>query len=117
MGRVRRWNTPSQHRPGSLGSLALSGVAAAAEPPAGAVISDSLEYVGRVADSAGIVEGKLDSVGGRSVLVTTGLYGFRTYDVSDGGTRGCSTRSSRQRCSAPAVTGRTRTWSSTFAAS
>jgi hypothetical protein len=30
-----------------------------------------------------IVEGKFDRVKGRDVLVTTGRYGFRTYDVSD----------------------------------
>ena len=67
------------------GALTPSGIAAAAPPPPGAQISDSLEYVGRVADSAGIVEGKLDTVRGRDVLVTTGRYGFRTYDISDPG--------------------------------
>ena len=67
------------------GALTPSGIAAAAAPPPGAQISDSLEYVGRVADSAGIVEGKLDTVRGRDVLVTTGRYGFRTYDISDPG--------------------------------
>src|SRR5919201_5975352 len=61
----------------------LSSVASAAEPPPGAAISDSLQYVARVPDSAAIVEGKFDRVGGRDVLVTTGRYGFRTYDVSD----------------------------------
>ena len=30
-----------------------------------------------------IVEGKFDTVMGRDVLVTTGRYGFRTYDVRD----------------------------------
>ena len=57
--------------------------APAADPPPGAVISDSLDYIDRVPDSAGIVEGKFDTVGGRQVLVTTGTYGFRVYDVSD----------------------------------
>jgi hypothetical protein len=57
--------------------------AGAATPPPGAQISDSLEYIGRVPDSAQIVEGKFDRVGGRDVLVTTGRYGFKTYDVSD----------------------------------
>ncbi|HKE81318.1 MAG TPA: hypothetical protein VKB54_18520 [Solirubrobacteraceae bacterium] len=66
-----------------VGVGALSAVASAAEPPPGAAISDSLEYVGRVPDSANIVEGKFDRVRGRDVLVTTGRYGFRTYDVSD----------------------------------
>ena len=64
-----------------LGLLPAS--ALAADPPAGADISDSLEYIGRVPDSGMIVEGKLDRVGGKHVLLTTGRYGFRTYDVSD----------------------------------
>ena len=54
-----------------------------AEAPPGAVISDSLEYVGRVPDSARIVEGKFDTVENREILVTTGRFGFKTYDVSD----------------------------------
>jgi hypothetical protein len=66
-----------------LGALAPVAGAAAAEPPPGAAISDSLEYVARVPDSSMIVEGKFDRVGGRDVLVTTGRYGFKTYDVSD----------------------------------
>jgi hypothetical protein len=66
--------------------VSLLGVGAAAsanELPPGAQISDSLDYIGRVPDSAGIVEGKFDTVGGRDVLVTTGRYGFKTYDVTD----------------------------------
>jgi hypothetical protein len=55
----------------------------AAEPPPGAVISDSLEYVGLVPNSARIVEGKFDTVGKREILITTGRFGFKTYDVSD----------------------------------
>ena len=47
------------------------------------MISDSLEYVARVPASAGIVEGKFDTVGKREILVTTGRFGFKTYDVSD----------------------------------
>jgi hypothetical protein len=50
--------------------------------PEGAAISDSLEYLGRV-ESPGLVEGKLDEVWGRRVLITTGRFGFRTYDASD----------------------------------
>ena len=50
--------------------------------PEGAAISDSLEYLGRV-ESPGLVEGKFDRVGGRRNLITTGRFGFRTYDVSD----------------------------------
>jgi hypothetical protein len=69
-----------------LSMLALAAApagAGAAEPPPGAAISDSLEYITRVPASDRIVEGKFDRVDGRKVLVTTGRYGFRTYDVSD----------------------------------
>jgi hypothetical protein len=54
-----------------------------ADPPEGAVMSDNLEYVTRVADAEGITEGKFDRVRGRDVLVITGRFGFKTYDVSD----------------------------------
>src|SRR5436305_1899309 len=64
-------------------ALATESTALAAGPPPGAQISDSLEYVGLVPDSSMIVEGKFDSVAGRDVLVTTGRYGFKTYDVSN----------------------------------
>ena len=68
----------------ALLALALLPAAAlAADPPPGAVISDSLDYVQRVPSSSMIVEGKFDRVGEDDVLVTTGRYGFRTYDVSD----------------------------------
>jgi hypothetical protein len=66
-----------------LGLALLPATAAAADPPPGAVISDSLEFVQRVPNSGMIVEGKFDRVGHEKVLVTTGRYGFRTYDVSD----------------------------------
>jgi len=71
-----------------VGGLAAAlGLAASAAPvaelPAGAQISASLEYVGRVPDSGNIVEGKFDRIGNRQVLVTTGRFGFKTYDVSD----------------------------------
>jgi hypothetical protein len=73
-----------------LFSLAVAGAlpataSATSKPvplPEGAAISDSLEYLGRV-ESPGLVEGKLDEVRGRSVLITTGRFGFRTYDASD----------------------------------
>jgi hypothetical protein len=67
-----------------VGAALLAPAAAqAAEPPPGAAISDNLEYVTRVADANGIVEGKFDRVKGHEVLVTTGRFGFKTYDVSD----------------------------------
>jgi hypothetical protein len=50
--------------------------------PEGAAISDNLEYLGRV-ESPGLVEGKFDRVLGRRILITTGRFGFRTYDASD----------------------------------
>ena len=46
------------------------------------MISDSLEYRGRV-PGGGVVEGKFDLVGGRAVMIVTGTFGFRIYDVSD----------------------------------
>ena len=65
------------------GATTTGATAAAATPPPGAAISDSLQYIGRVPDSSHIVEGKFDTVMGRDVLVTTGTYGFRIYDVRD----------------------------------
>ncbi len=67
----------------SAALAALPAAAFAAEPPPGAAISESLEYVQQVPSSSMIVEGKFDRVRGDKVLVTTGRYGFRTYDVSD----------------------------------
>jgi hypothetical protein len=57
--------------------------AQAADPPPGAAMSSNLDYVTRVAGASGIVEGKFDRVKGRDVLVVTGRFGFKTYDVSD----------------------------------
>jgi hypothetical protein len=66
-----------------IGSLVPAAAALGAAPPPGAHMSDSLRYETRVPGSAGIVEGKTDRVGGREVLVTTGKYGFKTYDLSN----------------------------------
>lgn len=63
--------------------LAVPATASGATPPEGAAISDNLDYVTRMADARGITEGKFDRVGGREVLVITGRFGFKTYDVSD----------------------------------
>ncbi len=65
------------------GMLAAVPGVMAATPPPGAQMSDSLTYEGRVPDATGIVEGKIDTVSGHEVLVTTGTFGFRTYDLSD----------------------------------
>src|SRR3954471_10969687 len=62
--------------------VGASGASGAAAPP-GAHMSDSLRYEGRVPGATGIVEGKIDTVAGREVLITTGTFGFKTYDLSD----------------------------------
>ena len=64
-------------------TLALPAAAGAADPPPGAAMSGNLEYVTRMADAAGITEGKFDRVRGNDILVVTGRFGFKTYDVSD----------------------------------
>ncbi len=66
-----------------VASLAAPATALGASPPPGAAISDSLKYVKRVPNSDLIVEGKVDRGKKRDVLVTTGRFGFRTYDVSN----------------------------------
>jgi hypothetical protein len=63
--------------------LGAPAAAQAADPPPGAAMSDNLDYVTRVAGANGIVEGKFDRVRGKDVLVVTGRFGFKTYDVSD----------------------------------
>jgi hypothetical protein len=63
--------------------LLIPATATAAAPPPGAAISDNLEFVNRVAGAAGITEGKFDYVRGKKVLVVTGRFGFKTYDVSN----------------------------------
>jgi hypothetical protein len=62
---------------------ALPGTAGAASAPPGAAMSSNLDYVTRMADAGGITEGKFDRVRGRDILVTTGRFGFKTYDVTD----------------------------------
>lgn len=66
-----------------LGGLVAPAAAHAAPAPEGAQMSSNLEYVTRMADARGITEGKFDRLGGKNVLVTTGRFGFKTYDVSD----------------------------------
>ena len=60
-----------------------AGAAPLAEPPPGAQISSSLEYVARVPGTAMVVEGKFDRARGRDVLIVTGRFGFKILDVSD----------------------------------
>jgi hypothetical protein len=67
-----------------LTALAMPTAASAADPlPPGAAISSNLEYVDREPGAAGITEGKFDRVNGKDILVVTGRFGFKTYDVSD----------------------------------
>jgi len=65
------------------GAAALPATAQAADPPEGAAISPNLEYVTRMPEANGITEGKFDEVRGKDVLVITGRFGFKTYDVSE----------------------------------
>ena len=67
----------------AVAALLLIPATATAAPPPGAAISDNLDYVTRVAGAAGITEGKFDKVRGKKVLVVTGRFGFKTYDVSN----------------------------------
>jgi hypothetical protein len=67
----------------AVATLLVMPAIATAAPPPGAAISDNLEFVTRVAGAAGITEGKFDNVHGTRVLVVTGRFGFKTYDVSD----------------------------------
>ena len=102
-----------------LTALATPAAASAADPlPQGAAMSDNLEYVDRSADAAGITEGKFDRIGKSDILVVTGRFGFKTYDVSDAGKPGSSSTRSCRPGSTPGwpATGRTRTWSSTRSA-
>jgi hypothetical protein len=66
-----------------LTALATPAAASAADPPPGAAMSSNLEYVTRMADAAGITEGKFDKVAGSDILIVTGRFGFKSYDVSD----------------------------------
>ncbi|MDA0138086.1 LVIVD repeat-containing protein [Solirubrobacter deserti] len=47
------------------------------------MVSSNLEYVGRSPEARGITEGKFDTVRGKDILVITGRFGFKTYDVED----------------------------------
>jgi hypothetical protein len=64
--------------------LLVPAAASGADPlPEGAAISDNLKYETRLPEARGITEGKFDSVRGKDVMVITGRFGFKTYDVSD----------------------------------
>jgi hypothetical protein len=63
--------------------LVAPAVALGEQPPPGAAMSDNLKYVKRVPGTGQVVEGKFDRVDGTQVLVLTGRFGFKTFDVSD----------------------------------
>ena len=63
--------------------LATPAAASAQNAPPGAAMSNNLKYVTRSADAAGITEGKFDRVAGSDILIVTGRFGFKSYDVSD----------------------------------
>jgi len=67
----------------ALAACATPSAAQAADPPAGAAMSDSLEYVSRVADTRNVISGKFDKVRGDDLLIVDGSWGLRTIDVSD----------------------------------
>ena len=67
----------------SLTVLATPAAASAQNAPPGGVKSDNLDYVSRIAGARYITEGKFDRVRGSDILVVTGRFGFKTYDVSD----------------------------------
>jgi len=68
---------------GGVLALLLLPVAASAAPPPGAVMSSNLEYVTRVAGTEEVVEGKFARAGGTDLLILTGRFGFKTFDVSN----------------------------------
>jgi hypothetical protein len=63
--------------------LVAPAVALGEQPPPGAAISENLKYVTRVPGTSQVVEGKFDRVDGTQVLVLTGRFGFKTFDVSE----------------------------------
>ena len=79
-------------------------------------MSSNLEYVTRSADAAGITEGKFDRVGKSDILVVTGRFGFKTLDVSDPADPQVLDTFQPPGILGRTATGRTRTWTSTCAA-
>lgn len=65
-------------------ALLLTGASAAraAAPPAGAVLSENLEYVNGIRDP-GTVHGNFDRVGRTDVMLVVGKYGLRSYDLTN----------------------------------
>lgn len=53
------------------------------DPPPGAAISDSLDYIGKLPDTDTVIEGKFDRMRGKDLLILDGAWGLKTFDVSD----------------------------------
>ena len=58
-------------------------VEAAATPPPGAVMSDSLDYIGKIADTTAVISGQFDKVDGKDILLIDGSWGLKIFDVTD----------------------------------
>jgi hypothetical protein len=63
--------------------VVLPAAAGAAQAPPGAVPSDNLEYVTRVPGTATIISANFDRVGGRDVMLASGDWGIKSFDLSD----------------------------------
>ena len=103
---------------GSVAALLLVPATACAATAAGRAMSDNLEYVTGVADTAQVVEGKFDTVPGKDVLVLTGRFELQDARRERSDEPAAARRFLPEGTSTPpAATGRTRTWSSTPSAS
>ena len=58
-------------------------VTAEATPPPGAVMSDSLEYIGKIPDTTAVIAGQFDKVDGKDILLIDGSWGLKIFDVTD----------------------------------
>ena len=68
----------------AMAALLITPAAAAAdELPPGAVKSSNLTYEKWVPDTKQVVEGKFDTVRGTDIMVLSGRFGFKTFDVED----------------------------------
>ena len=63
--------------------VVLPAAAGAAQAPPGAVLSDNLEYVTRVPGTGTIISANFDRVGGRDVMLASGDWGIKSFDLSD----------------------------------
>ena len=47
------------------------------------MISDSLEYIGKIPDTTAVIAGQFDKVDGKDILLIDGSWGLKIFDVSD----------------------------------